>query len=92
MFLDPGFWTMIVGGLLVVIGFLGLSFSRIGDEMPTHQPALNGEHQTPLGAKNSISARLSRQESREPDDLSSTNEPATGANVRESDGSRKDNS
>jgi hypothetical protein len=34
MFSEPGFWIMIAGGAVVVFGFLGLAFSRIGKEMP----------------------------------------------------------
>ena len=31
MFLEPGFWVMIAGTVLVTVSFLGLAFSRMGD-------------------------------------------------------------
>ena len=36
MFSEPGFWIMIAGAVLLAFGFLGLAFSRIGNEMPDH--------------------------------------------------------
>ena len=34
MFSELGFWIMIAGAVLTTFGFLGLAFSRIGNEMP----------------------------------------------------------
>ena len=32
MFSELGFWIMIAGAVLTALGFLGLAFSRIGNE------------------------------------------------------------
>ena len=34
MFSQPGFWVMIAGVLICGYGFLGLAFSRLGNELP----------------------------------------------------------
>jgi hypothetical protein len=34
MFSEPGYWIMIAGAVIATLGFLGLAFSRMGNEMP----------------------------------------------------------
>jgi len=36
MFSEPGFWIMIAGAVVAVFGFLGITFTRIGKQMPDH--------------------------------------------------------
>src|SRR4051794_29120086 len=43
MLSEPGFWPIIAGAVLVAVGFIGLAFSRLGNEMPVHDEEPNGE-------------------------------------------------
>jgi len=45
MLANPGFWLIIVGVLLMVAAFLGLAFSRIGNDSPIHNGG-GGDQQT----------------------------------------------
>jgi hypothetical protein len=47
MFLEQGFWLMVAGFLLVAVGFIGLAFSRLGNEMPFQNEEAKGEELTP---------------------------------------------
>ena len=47
MFSELGFWIMIAGAVLTALGFLGLAFSRIGNEMPDQLRNIESEQASP---------------------------------------------
>jgi hypothetical protein len=46
MFSEPGFWLMIVGAILVAVGFVCLAFNQLGNDMPVRGANPEGQRQT----------------------------------------------
>jgi hypothetical protein len=47
MFSEPGYWIMIAGAVIAILGFLGLAFSPIGNEKPDHLRNIEPEQASP---------------------------------------------
>jgi len=49
VFSDPGFWMIVAGTLLVAFGFIGLAFSRMGNEMPLRRSSKKSNDELQAG-------------------------------------------